>query len=50
MDKLALETVGYTNVLSVPDGAPAKVKDQSSKTEDVKFRFVESREIVFDFV
>ena len=42
MDKLALEEAGFKNVLSVPDGAPGKVKDgpTPSPEEDRKFEYL----------
>lgn len=40
-DKLALEEAGYLNVISVPDGAPAKLKDGDIDPEDDrKFEYV----------
>lgn len=39
MDKLSLEEAGFKNVVSVPDGAPAKVKDEIPD-EDRKFEYV----------
>ena len=38
MDKLAFEMAGLTNVLSVPDGAPTKVKEGPIDEHDKKFR------------
>src|SRR5438270_1801516 len=38
-DKLALEVAGYRNVISVPDGAPQKVRENPSD-DDVKFEFL----------
>jgi twinkle protein len=43
IDKLSLEVAGFTNVLSVPDGAPAP--DAAAYTS--KFTFLESAESVF---
>ncbi len=41
LDKLALEVAGYLNVVSVPDGAPKLVKDQTpDPEEDKKFSYV----------
>jgi twinkle protein len=40
LDKLALDEAGYCNVVSVPDGAPAKVKDGDANLEDPKFEFL----------
>ena len=42
MDRLALYEAGVENVLSVPDGAPAKVKDGElpDPTEDSKFSYL----------
>jgi twinkle protein len=42
MDKLALEEAGFRNVLSVPDGAPARVKDGDLPPvgEDTKFSYL----------
>eukprot|EP00959_Pyramimonas_sp_CCMP1952_P178972 3741564-Pyramimonas_sp.AAC.1 len=39
---LALEEPGYTNVVSVPDGAPMKVKegDLPAPEEDVKYQYL----------
>jgi len=39
-DKLALEVAGYRNVVSVPDGAPAKVKAGEPDPGDAKFSFL----------
>ena len=40
-DKLALEEAGITNVISVPDGAPQKVKDGViDPDDDAKFSYV----------
>jgi twinkle protein len=39
-DKLALEVAGYRNVVSVPDGAPATVKDGEPSADDRKFSFL----------
>jgi len=41
MDKLALEAAGFRNVVSVPNGAPAKLKDFPSSS-DAAFKYVES--------
>jgi Toprim domain len=38
-DKLALEEAGFRNVLSVPDGAPSRLKDTPSD-DDAKFAFL----------
>ena len=38
MDKLALEMAGYTNVVSVPNGAPGKVKKGPINPDDKNFR------------
>ncbi len=42
MDKLALEAAGYRNCVSVPDGAPAKVRDGPTPQpeEDRKFSYL----------
>ena len=42
MDKLALEMVGFRNVVSVPDGAPGKVKDGAlpSPEDDRKYEYL----------
>jgi twinkle protein len=43
LDKLALEEAGYTNVVSVPDGAPAKVKDgpvPANPEDDIKYQYL----------
>ena len=41
LDKLALEVAGFLNVVSVSDGAPAKVKDEApSPEDDRKFEYV----------
>lgn len=42
MDKLALEEAGMKNVVSVPDGAPARVKegDLPPASEDVKYSYL----------
>ena len=42
MDKLALEEAGFRNVVSVPDGAPARVKDGDLPPvgEDTKFSYL----------
>ena len=39
IDKLSLEEAGLKNVVSVPDGAPSKVKDEIPE-EDRKFEYV----------
>jgi twinkle protein len=39
MDKLALEEAGIRNVLSVPDGAPGKLKETASP-DDKKFEYI----------
>eukprot|EP00803_Ostreobium_quekettii_P004270 evm.model.scf_905.1 EVM.evm.TU.scf_905.1 scf_905:1034-6209(-) len=51
IDKLSLEEAGYRNVVSVPDGAPAKVKEGElpPKDADKKFSFVWSCEAVFEY-
>eukprot|EP00210_Caulerpa_lentillifera_P007947 g7586.t1 len=49
MDKLSLEAAGFTNVVSVPDGAPGRVKEQSSRnSESSKFSYVSSGSDVFE--
>ena len=50
MDKLALEEAGYTNVVSVPDGAPGKVKEDElpDKEQDKTFSFVWKCEHIFE--
>lgn len=42
MDKLALEEAGMTNVVSVPDGAPARVKEGALPTaeDDTKYSYL----------
>jgi twinkle protein len=42
MDKLALEEAGFKNVVSVPDGAPGKVKDGPTPApeEDKKYEYL----------
>jgi len=42
MDKLALEEAGFKNVVSVPDGAPARVKDGDlpPASEDTKYSYL----------
>ena len=43
LDKLALEVAGYTNVVSVPDGAPRKAKEDEQlppPEEDTKFSYL----------
>lgn len=43
LDKLALEVAGFTNVVSVPDGAPRKAKDDETlppPEEDTKFSYL----------
>ena len=41
LDKLALEVAGFINAASVPDGAPATVKDEAPNPEnDRKFEYV----------
>lgn len=42
MDKLALEEAGFKNVVSVPDGAPARVKDGAlpPASEDTKYSYL----------
>lgn len=41
MDKLALEVVGYENVISVPDGAPSTAKNgEVNQQDDKKFEYV----------
>ncbi len=42
LDKLALEEAGITNVVSVPDGAPSRVKegDLPSAEEDAKYSYL----------
>ena len=39
MDKLALEEAGFLNVVSVPDGAPAKVKEGAVPAPDVDTKY-----------
>ena len=39
LDKLALEVAGYCNVISVPDGAPQKLRE-NPRDEDVKFEYL----------
>jgi len=42
MDKLALEEAGFRNVVSVPDGAPARVRDGAlpPAAEDTKYSYL----------
>jgi twinkle protein len=40
LDKLALEEAGLRNVVSVPDGAPAKVKPGDPDPDDAKFSYL----------
>lgn len=40
LDKLALEEAGFRNVVSVPDGAPAKVKVGDPDPDDAKFSYL----------
>jgi len=40
LDKLALEEAGFLNVVSVPDGAPSRVKDGEPYIEDTKFCYL----------
>lgn len=40
MDKLSLEEAGCTAVLSVPDGAPASVREELDPQNDVKFSYL----------
>ena len=39
LDKLALEVAGYRNVISVPEGAPPKLRDRPSN-DDAKFEYL----------
>ncbi|KAL0032240.1 hypothetical protein WJX79_000205 [Trebouxia sp. C0005] len=39
MDKLALEEAGFMNVVSVPDGAPAKVKEAAVPAPDADTKY-----------
>ena len=39
MDKLALEEAGFRNVVSVPDGAPAKVKETAVPSPDADTKY-----------
>lgn len=39
MDKLALEEAGFMNVVSVPDGAPAKVKEGAVPAPDADTKY-----------
>ena len=39
MDKLALEEAGFMNVVSVPDGAPAKVKETAVPAPDADTKY-----------
>ena len=50
MDKLALEEAGITNVVSVPDGAPSRVKegDLPSPEEDTKYLYLWNCRAVLD--
>ena len=42
MDKLSLEEAGVRNVVSVPDGAPSKLRSTPlpAPDEDVKFSYI----------
>ena len=40
LDKLALEEAGFLNVVSVPDGAPSRVKAGDPDIDDVKFSYI----------
>jgi twinkle protein len=42
LDKLALEEAGIRNVVSVPDGAPARVKAGGPDPDDAKFFYIAS--------
>ena len=50
MDKLALEEAGFSNVVSVPDGAPAKVKEAAvpSPDADTKYSYLWNCRAVLD--
>jgi len=43
MDKLALEEAGFMNVVSVPDGAPAKVKEAAVPAPDADTKYSYTR-------
>jgi twinkle protein len=40
LDKLALEEAGFLNVVSVPDGAPSRVKSGEPDINDTKFSYL----------
>jgi twinkle protein len=40
LDKLALEEAGIRDVVSVPDGAPARVKPGEPDTDDAKYSYI----------
>jgi len=40
LDKLALEEAGFRNVISVPDGAPSRVKAGDPDIDDAKFTYI----------
>lgn len=50
MDKLALEEAGITNVVSVPDGAPSRVKegDLPPPNEDTKYLYLWNCRAILD--
>lgn len=50
MDKLALEEAGITNVVSVPDGAPSRVKegDLPPPEEDTKYLYLWNCRAILD--
>ena len=50
MDKLALEEAGFRNVVSVPDGAPSRVKEGSlpPPEEDTKYLYIWNCRAVLD--
>jgi twinkle protein len=43
-DKLALEVAGYRHVISVPDGAPQKLRNEP-RTDDAKFAYLANCEV-----
>jgi twinkle protein len=48
-DKLALEVAGYRHVISVPDGAPQRLKDEPS-ANDAKFEYLRNCETELDAI
>jgi twinkle protein len=48
-DKLALEVAGYRHVISVPDGAPGKLREEP-RADDVKFAYLANCEAELDAI